>query len=105
TQDGVDARGRERVPGELVIARTIKADGTVLEPISQPGGLVEFPGVEIGALLDIAYVQRADGGPHETLNGEAFYFIDQHLSEPFAISRWVMIAPRAMPINVVYHNL
>lgn len=105
TQDGVDARGRERIPGELVVARTIKADGTVLEPISQPGGLVEFPGVEIGALLDIAYVQRVDGGPHETLNGDAFYFIDQHLSEPFAISRWVMIAPRAMSINVVYHNL
>lgn len=105
TQDGVDARGKERIPGELVTARTIKADGTVLEPISQPGGLIEFPGVEVGAYLDFAYLQRVDGGPHETLNGDAFYFIDQHLAEPFAISRWVMLAPKAMPINVVYHNL
>ncbi|MCB9933100.1 MAG: hypothetical protein H6841_06750 [Planctomycetes bacterium] len=105
TQDGVDARGKERIQGELVTARTIKADGTVLEPISQAGGLIEFPGVEIGALLDVAYLQRVDGGPVETLNGDAFYFIDQHLAEPFAISRWVLVAPKAMPINPVFHNL
>ena len=105
TQDGVDARGKERVPGELINARTIQPDGTVIEPITQPGGLIEFPGVKIGALLDIEYVQRSDGGPLRTLDGDAFYFIDQHLAEPFGISRWVVIAPPQMPFNVIHHNL
>ncbi|MCB9896268.1 MAG: tetratricopeptide repeat protein [Planctomycetes bacterium] len=105
TQDGVDARGKERIPGELVNARTIQPDGTIIEPITQPGGLIEFPGVKIGALLDVEYVQRSDGGPLHTLDGDAFYFVDQRLAEPFGISRWVVIAPKQMNFNVIYHNL
>lgn len=105
TQEGVDVRGRERISGELVTARTVKPDGTVLEPIAQPGGMVEFPGVEVGAYLDIAYLVRGDGGPHRTLDGDAFFFVDQNLAEPFAISRWVILAPENANFNVVYHNL
>ena len=105
TQEGVDARGKERITGELIVARTIQPDGTIIEPITQPGGLVEFPGVKVGALLDVAYVLRADGGPHQTLDGDAFFFVDQTLNEPFAISRWVVLAPSAMRLNPIYHNL
>ncbi|MCA8937437.1 MAG: tetratricopeptide repeat protein [Planctomycetes bacterium] len=105
TQEGVDARGKERVSGELVIARTIQADGTVLEPITQSGGLIEFPGVKIGAYLDVAYLVRAGGGPLQTLDGDTFYFVDQKLDEPFAISRWVLVAPKTAPISPIYHNM
>jgi len=105
SQEGVDERGKDRINGELVTARTVKADGTVLEPITQPGGLIEFSGVEVGAYLDVAYIVRGDGGPLETLNGDAFFFMDQNMAEPFAISRWVLIAPGNMPLQAVHHNL
>lgn len=105
TQAGVDAYGKDQISGELVTARTVRPDGTVLEPISQAGGVVEFPGLSIGAYVDVAYINRLDGGPKETLDGDAFFFVDQTLNEPFAISRWVVIAPPTVPLNVVYHNL
>jgi tetratricopeptide (TPR) repeat protein len=105
TQDGVDARGRDEFSGELVLARTIRADGTILEPITQPGGLIEFPGVEVGAYLDVAYIIRSDGGPMETLDGNSFFFMDQDLYEPFAISRWVLLTPPGMTLNAIHHNL
>lgn len=105
TQEGVDSRGKEQLPGELVIARTVQADGTVLEPITQAGGLIEFPGVKIGAYLDTAYIVRADSGPLRTLDGDTFFFVDHKLDEPFAISRWVLVAPKSTPINPIYHNM
>ncbi|MBK8207397.1 MAG: tetratricopeptide repeat protein [Planctomycetes bacterium] len=105
TQDGVDERGKERIPGELFTARTILPDGTVLEPITQADGLVEFPGVKVGCYLDVAYLTRTDGGPHGTLDGNRFYFNDTELRSPFAISRWVLIAPEKLRLNFVYHNM
>ena len=105
TQQGVDDRGKEQVSGELVIARTVQPDGTVLEPITQAGGLLEFPGLTIGAYVDIAYITRNDGGPKNTLDGDAFFFMDQTLDEPFAISRWVLITPPEVPLDVIYHNM
>ncbi len=105
TQDGVDERGKERIPGELFTARTILTDGTVLEPITQADGLVEFPGVKVGCYLDVAYLTRSDGGPHGTLDSNRFYFNDTELRSPFAISRWVLIAPEKLRLNFVYHNM
>lgn len=105
TQQGVDDRGKDRIPGELITARTIKPDGTVLEPITQAGGTVEFPGVEPGCWLDIAYIVRNEAGPRRTLDGNRFFFCDTDLLEPFAISRWVMIAPADMKFSFAYHNL
>lgn len=105
TQEGVDARGKENVNGELVMARTIKADGTVLEPITFSGNQIEFPGVEIGCLIDIAWLNHADANPWCTLMGDRFFFADQKNSEPFAISRYVLVTPAAMPLGVRERNL
>lgn len=105
TQDGVDLRGKDQISGELITARTVQPDGTVLEPITQAGGRIEFPGLTIGALIDVAFLVRTDGGPRETLDGDTFFFMDQSLDEPFAISRWVLITPADMVLNEVYHNL
>lgn len=103
TQDGVDARGKERVRGELVLARTIKADGTELEPITQNGGLLEFPGVEIGCYIDIAYLLHTLPNPNNKLPGDIFYFMDQNLSEPFGLSRWV-IYNEGKPLQFIVRN-
>lgn len=105
TQDGVDERGSDRIPGELLVARTIRPDGTILEPITQGGGLVEFPGVEVGCFLETAYVVRAEGRPSQTLDGDRFYFMDSELNEPFCISRWVVQAPKSVKIDFMLHNM
>lgn len=105
TQEGVDQRGKEDINGELVLARTIKADGTVLEPITFSGNQVEFPGVEVGCLIEMAWLIQADANPWCTLMGDRFFFSDQKLAEPFAISRWVLITPRGMPLGIRSHNL
>ncbi|MHC4840518.1 MAG: hypothetical protein ACYTDT_06080 [Planctomycetota bacterium] len=103
TQDGVDGRGKERIRGELVLARTIKADGTELEPITQAGGLVEFPGVEVGCYIDIAYLLHTPPNPHGRLLGDVFYFMDQGMDEPFGVSRWV-IYNQGKPLQFIQHN-
>lgn len=105
TQEGVDQRGKEDINGELVLARTIKADGTVLEPITFSGNQVEFPGVEVGCLIEMAWLTQTDANPWDTLMGDRFFFSDQKLAEPFAISRWVLITPRNMPLGIRSHNL
>lgn len=105
TQEGVDQRGKEDINGELVLARTIKADGTVLEPITFSGNQVEFPGVEIGCLIEMAWLTQTDANPWCTLMGDRFFFSDQKLAEPFAISRWVLITPKNMPLGIRSHNL
>jgi tetratricopeptide (TPR) repeat protein len=105
TQDGVDEWGRDRVNGELVSARTIRPDGTVLEPITQAGGLIEYPGVEVGSYLEIAYLTRTDGNPYGTLDGDRWFFADPDFREPYCISRWVMIAPSSVPFRFAYFNM
>jgi len=105
TQQGVDERGREDINGELVLARTIRPDGSVLEPITYSGNQVEFPGVAIGCYIETAWLTNADANPWRTLMGDRFYFSDQKLSEPFAISRFVLVAPAAMPLSIRVLNM
>ncbi|MCC6575096.1 MAG: hypothetical protein IT462_15065 [Planctomycetes bacterium] len=106
TLDGVDERGRDRVMGaELITARTIKPDGTVLEPVTFAGNQVEYPGVEVGCYLEIAYLQFTNPSPYRTLYNDRFYFEDQALNEPFYISRWVLLAPQTMALNIRQRNL
>ncbi|MEE9311075.1 MAG: hypothetical protein V3V10_01560 [Planctomycetota bacterium] len=103
TQDGVDSRGKIRIRGELVTARTIKADGTELEPITQAGGLIEFPGVEVGCYIDVAYLLHTGPNAHGKLLGDMFFFVDQGLDEPFALSRWV-IYNEGKPLEFIARN-
>ncbi len=104
TQDGVDEFGRAQPKGEIVAARTIKPNGTVLEPVTFRGNQVEFPGVEIGAWLEVAYIVREESNPFGGVNPARFYFADQTMVEPFLISRNVLVTPKGMSPLVRYHN-
>ena len=104
TQDGVDARGKARPNGEICAARTIKPNGQVLEPVTFRGNNIEFPGLEVGALIDLAYISTEDENPWRNLNSARFYFADQMLAEPFIISRLVVVAPSSITPDVRYHN-
>lgn len=104
TQDGVDAHGKAHPSGEICIARTIRKNGQVLEPVTYRGNEVEFPGIEIGALLDLAYIQTEDENPWRGISPARFYFADQTLAAPFMISRLVVVAPANMIPDVRYHN-
>lgn len=104
TQEGVDARGKARPNGEICTARVIKPNGQVLEPVTFRGNDIEFPGLEVGALIDLAYISTEDENPWRTVNSARFYFEDQTLAEPFIISRLVVVAPSGMTPDVRYHN-
>ena len=105
TQGGVDARGRQSVPGELVAARTIKPDGTVLEPITFSGRQMEFPGVSVGCLVDLCWISKRPPGPWRVPVGQRFYFSDNGFDEPFAVSRYVVLAPASLPLPVFSHRI
>ncbi len=104
TQDGVDARGKARPNGEICAARTIKPNGQVLEPVTFRGNNIEFPGLEVGALIDLAYISTEDENPWRNVNSARFYFADQMLAEPFLISRMVVVVPATIVPDIRYHN-
>lgn len=104
TQEGVDARGKGNVGGELLRARTTKPDGTELEPITYGSGL-EFPGLTIGSIIDLCWLAREGANPWRNIVGEQFFFNDNELAEPFAVSRYVLITPADMQLGVRAHNL
>lgn len=105
TQDGVDQRGKEDINGEIVLARTIRPDGTVLEPITYSGNRLEFPGVAIGCYIEFAWLNHTEGNAWGTLMGDRFFFSDQNGQEPFAISRYVLLAPAAMALGMHARNM
>ncbi len=104
TQEGVDAHGKAHPNGEICIARTIRRSGQILEPVTFRGNEIEFPGIEVGALLDLAYIQTEDENPWRNISPARFYFADQTLAAPFMISRLVVVAPKNMSADVRYHN-
>jgi hypothetical protein len=105
TQDGVDLHGKAHPDGEIVAARTIQPDGTVLEPVTFRGNDVEFPAVKVGSLLDIAFIANTEENPWRSVASARFYFADQTLAEPFLISRTVLVAPSGMIPDIRYHNM
>jgi len=105
TQQGVDDRGKDSVPGELLLARTIQTDGTVLEPITYSGSQLEFPGMAIGCTIEMAWLVRNQANPWHTLTGDRFFFSDQTMAEPFVVSRYVLITPADMPLGIQTHNM
>lgn len=105
TQQGVDDRGKDDVPGELLLARTIQPDGTVLEPITFSGSQLEFPGMAVGCSIEVAWLVRNQANPWHTLAGDRFFFSDQNLTEPFVCSRYVLVTPAEMNLGIQTHNM
>lgn len=86
---------------QLLTLRTIKADGTRLEP-DQISGLehIELPNVAAGDYVEFEYL-RTEGPPAAYgggTTGERFYF--RNYETPFESSSLTLIAPRDVTIDV-----
>ncbi len=86
---------------QLLTLRTIKADGTRLEP-DQIAGLehIELPNVAAGDYVELEYL-RTEGPPAAYgggTTGERFYF--RNYETPFESSSLTLVAPRDLTIDV-----
>ncbi|MHB8873938.1 MAG: tetratricopeptide repeat protein [Myxococcaceae bacterium] len=107
-QSGVSEVAEVNVPhGAYVLAvRTLKPDGTVLEPESIEGkDAISLPGVQVGDYVEVEYLQASAGrGPAQPgFTASAFYF--QVARQPNHWSVYRVSAPRGSGMRVDAHNL
>jgi len=100
SEEALDEVGEFRRPdGELLLLRTIKADGRILEPDAIAGlASLALPRLEVGDFVEYEYVLYE--GPSEALEGgvlsHRFYF--QSFDGPLHRTEYVVIAPDALPL-------
>jgi tetratricopeptide (TPR) repeat protein len=88
-------------PGELVMLRTVSADGRNFEPVPATGK-VEYtmPNLTPGATVEWAYRvdrSRFDGW---MVDGDSFYFQDYEYKKPFLLSRYVVLIPPGLQVDL-----
>lgn len=107
-QSGVPQIAEVTIPaGAQVLAlRTIKADGTVLEPEGIEGKeAVSLPGVQVGDFVEYEYLQahRARGPIQPGFTASNFYF--RIANAPNNWSTYTVLAPKGSGMGVDPHNL
>ncbi len=107
-QNGVSEVAEVNIPpgAEVLTLRTLKADGTVLEPESfEDKDTVSLPGVQVGDYVEYEFLQshapRGPGMPGATASN--FYF--QLVKEPNHFSTYVVEAPLNKGLKVDAHNM
>ncbi|MEZ0228243.1 MAG: hypothetical protein ACAI25_06435 [Planctomycetota bacterium] len=103
-EDGVEKMGKRPIHGECMAIKVFTPGGAeVLEPI-RAGNSFEMPGLAPGAVIEHQF--RVEHGPKEFqyTNGP-WYLQDPELREPFVHSRWIVIAPKDMNLEVIEKNL
>src|SRR5262249_1925523 len=90
---------------QVLALRTIKADGTVLEPESLDKDTVSLPGVGVGDAVEfeylLAHAARRAASPGWTAG--AFYFQVGGVADDWAT--YAVIAPRGSGMTVDAHNM
>ncbi|GIW71660.1 MAG: hypothetical protein KatS3mg102_1202 [Planctomycetota bacterium] len=105
-----DAKGVERhhtlqVPGEVLVLRTVAPEGNSYEPVRVAGSPeVLMPKLAPGAVIELAY-RVVHPAPPVQLDTGRFYLSDPELEEPFALSRWDVIAPAELALERMERNL
>ena len=102
-EGGIERYGSRPKSGELLTVRTLTPTGEVLEPIRASGSF-QMPGLSAGAHVEHAFKIEA-GASRFQLTGGPFYFQDPDLTEPFWLSRWIMLIHKDAPVRVVERNM
>ncbi len=111
-QKALDQQGVQEIaevhlpPGATVLTlRTLKADGTTLEPEAIDKEGVSLPGVQVGDMIEYEYLlSHPPRGPAQPgFSAGAFYF--QVARQPNARSSYVVIAPKGSGLFVDAHNV
>jgi cellulose synthase operon protein C len=90
----------------VLALRTIKADGTVLEPESIEGkDTMSLPGVQVGDYVEYEYLQaHSPRGPSQPgFTSSSFYF--QISRQPNNWSTYRVVAPKGSGLSVDVHNM
>ncbi|MEZ4339580.1 MAG: DUF3857 domain-containing protein, partial [Sandaracinaceae bacterium] len=103
SQEAVDARGEFAVPedAQMLTLRTVKADGTQLEPDEIAGkDTISFPNLAPGDYIEFEYVRPRPppAGYPSGFVGERFYF--QSFETPFDHSELTVVVPSAIELAV-----
>ncbi len=98
---GIERHGTVRVDGELIDIRSVRSDGVVLEPITlSTSSEYTMPGLDEGAFVVVRYFTRTPSVIGEPIRLPSFFFRDVDLAEPFVRSRYVVITPQDLPLQV-----
>ena len=103
-QRGVEQMGQFPEAGRTMEICTLWPDGTRIEPIRTSGGGFQMPGLKPGAVVVHKYVTRS-GGDTFQFNYGPWFFQDPSLQKPYALTRWVLIAPKTTPFEILERNL
>lgn len=88
--------------GEILKLRTLTPKGEVLEPVNALGrGAYVMPGLEIGSIIEVAYRTRNSSSEAWRISNGPFYFQDFTYKQPFLLSRYVVILPKGLDLEIV----
>lgn len=104
TPAAVSRLGNQPVLGEMMEARTIRRDGSALEPTPIPGQLLTMPGLEPGAAVEYRYRIDEPSTPGSGFYLGKWYFRSPQLDLPHQVSDYVVMVPSGLPHRVVRHN-
>ncbi len=107
-QSGIEEIAEVNLPNnaQLLTLRTIKADGTVLEPESIEGKEnISLPGVNVGDYVEVEYllVETSRGTTQPGFAASAFFF--QIAKMPNSLSTYTVVAPKGTGLRVDAHGL
>jgi tetratricopeptide (TPR) repeat protein len=99
--DACNREGTVRLRGEVLKIATIKADGTVYEPVRVSGEYV-MPNLEPGDFIETITHTRS-GAPGDGVIRLGVWFFTS-VSQPFVLSRYVVSIPDEQPVQVITGN-
>lgn len=104
-QHGIERYHTLNLPGQVLELRTIAPDGKVYEPIvTENTAEILMPKLEPGAIIEYRYRRVEAGPPAFQYDSGPFYFQDPNFSEPFVISRFVVIVDKGFPVERIQRN-
>ena len=107
-RDGVEREGEQQFPSDyLLVLRTIKPDGTTVEPEFVPDkNTVGMSGLEVGDIVEYEYLSLT--GPNGIKKGSyytPYIFMFQDVEKPFARTSWSIKYPSAFRMTFFEQNL
>jgi tetratricopeptide (TPR) repeat protein len=104
-QDGVERYHTLKLPGEVLEIRTITKEGEVYEPIvTDNTEEILMPKLGPGATIEYRYRRVVENPPAFQFDSGSFFFKDPEFSEPFVLSRFVVIADKGFEFETIERN-